>query len=379
MEQILTDTTAGYETLAAVDWAFGAEREMNVLEGVHPYPAKFIGQIPRTLIRELAPPPGTAILDPFCGSGTTLVEAQRMGYESVGVDLNPIACLMSRVKTASRPDRLVESGFDAIRLAKSFVEAEVPALPNLSHWFHEEVQDALARLTAAIPLMPVGTRDALSLALSRIVVRVSRQESDTRYAAIENDIRWDDVMAAFSTAVASIDNALAARGWCLRSCKVVEADILTVDAGQLGTQPVGLVITSPPYPNAYEYWLYHKYRMLWLGFDANEVKRREIGARAHFFKKNRHTAQDFERQMRLTMSLLDRVLEPGGHVCVVVGRSKIHGEIVDNAGTVCGIAREMGYRLVLEEVRPINPSRKSFNLSHANIRSESVLAFRKPE
>ena len=41
---------------------------------------------------------------------------------------------------------------------------------------------------------------------------------------------------------------------------------------------VGLVITSPPYPNAYEYWLYHKYRMYWLGLDPIAVKKQEIGA-----------------------------------------------------------------------------------------------------
>ena len=43
-------------------------------------------------------------------------------------------------------------------------------------------------------------------------------------------------------------------------------------------------MTSPPYPNAYEYWLYHKYRMYWLGMDPIAVRQQEIGARPHYFR-----------------------------------------------------------------------------------------------
>ena len=78
-----------------------------------------------------------------------------------------------------------------------------------------------------------------------------------------------------------IGEVLAARNYALSSTTVLEADTLAVKATAIG-QPVSLVITSPPYPNAYEYWLYHKYRMWWLGFlDPIAVKEREIGARAH--------------------------------------------------------------------------------------------------
>jgi site-specific DNA-methyltransferase (cytosine-N4-specific) len=59
-----------------------------------------------------------------------------------------------------------------------------------------------------------------------------------------------------------------------------------------------------PYPNAYEYWLYHKYRMFWLGMDPLKVRAKEIGARPHFFRKNGATMHDFERQMTLVFRLL---------------------------------------------------------------------------
>jgi hypothetical protein len=156
---------------------------------------------------------------------------------------------------------------------------------------------------------------------------------------------------------------------------VLQADTLTVDAGRLSHR-VGLVITSPPYPNAYEYWLYHKYRMWWLGFDPIAVKDREIGARAHFFKRDHHTAGDFSRQMAGTFELLRQVVAPGAYVCFVVGRSKIHGQIVDNARIIEEVGRAAGFDRKFSTERVVSPNRKSFNLSHAHIKTESVIVLR---
>ena len=138
-----------------------------------------------------------------------------------------------------------------------------------------------------------------------------------------------------------------------------------------------MVITSPPYPNAYEYWLYHKYRMYWLGFDPLAVKSREIGARAHFFKRNHHTEDDFAKQMTQTFDLIRKVLVPGGYACFVIGRSRIHGRIVDNARIVKEAAT--GFERVFSTERIVLANRKSFNLSHANIKTETVLILKRSE
>ena len=142
-------------------------------------------------------------------------------------------------------------------------------------------------------------------------------------------------------------------------------------------ESVNLVITSPPYPNAYEYWLYHKYRMWWLGFDPLAVKAREIGARAHFFKRQRHTEENFWAQMRQVFQLIDQVLLPRGFACFVIGRSIIHGNVISNADTLQTLAAERRLQPVARIERVLSPHRKSFNLSHANIKTESVLVFQK--
>jgi site-specific DNA-methyltransferase (cytosine-N4-specific) len=117
--------------------------------------------------------------------------------------------------------------------------------------------------------------------------------------------------------------------------------------------------------------------MWWLGFDPIAVKEKEIGARAHFFKKNHHTADLFIEQMRGTFSLIDSVLVKDGFVCFVVGRSKIHGKIVNNGDIIERVAMEVGLTPVSRFERAINANRKSFNLSHANIKTETILVFQK--
>lgn len=363
--------------LERIDWGFGTKSKPHPVDALHPYPAKFIRAIPETLIANLPIPEGTRVFDPFCGSGTTLTAAQKAGIASVGIDLNPIGCLISTVRTSSVRGNLSALGDEVLRNAKAKRIRRPTDIPNVDHWFQRDVQEAVAALVSSIATVkPVAAQNALRLALSSILVRVSNQESDTRYAAIEKNVSRQIVFEQFSKAVSSIERALQARTWELPTAHVLEGDTLTTKANNVG-QDIGLVVTSPPYPNAYEYWLYHKYRMWWLGFDALSVKAKEIGARAHFFKGNHHTEENFWEQMRGTIGLIDQVLVSDGFACFVIGRSKIHGRYVDNSAIIRQIGAERGWTLVANIERVISSSRKSFNLAHAKIKTETLIVFAK--
>ena len=375
-------TPAMAAQFASTDWNFASRNAPSPMEALHPYPAKFVAELPRRLLDILPVPRGTAVLDPFCGSGTTLVECQQRGLPAVGIDLNPIACLISQVKTSPLPGGLAATAAAVVDEAAGCNRAsaaDVPELPRLDHWFAPDVQQALAGLVAAIAAARPAYRAALRLALSSIVVRVSNQESDTRYAAVCKNVRVEDVFAGFRRAAGRIEKALAARDYPLASASVLEADTTSVSPDELVDDGlrVGLVITSPPYPNAYEYWLYHKYRMYWLGMDPLAVKVREIGARAHFFKRNPHTAGDFARQMRQTLELLRNVLVRGGYVCFVIGRSRIHGKIVDNAAILEDVGQGMGFARVFSAERTLAATSKAFNPSYGRIKTETILVMRR--
>lgn len=369
------------ELIANADWHFADAKTQNGVHGVHPYPAKFIPQIPRQLIGFLADRSELCVFDPFCGSGTTLVEAQAAGHQSVGVDLNPIATLISRVKTRLSAAPIAGLAADVSKAAKTTV-VPTPEIPRVDHWFDSAVKGALSALGHQIARIPnEAARDDLRLALSSIIVRVSFQDGDTRYAAVPKQVSAGLVFELFERAARDLDSARQPHCESLFSgsfapSRVITKDILAVLPEEIGD--VDLVVTSPPYPNAYEYWLYHKYRMYWLGFDPIAVREAEIGARPHFFKKNHHTAEDFGRQMAGVFRLLDQTLRPSGFACFVVAPSRIHGRLVDNVALLEGAASSHGFSLLTVVNRNVPSTRKAFNPAHARTNVESIAVFGRP-
>ena len=251
----------------------------------------------------------------------------------------------------------------------------IPVIPNMDHWFGRGVQKALSALMLSCKHhRNARIRDALMLAMSSIIVKVSNQESDTRYAAVHRDTEPSEVFNRFVVAGEKIAHA---KSQVLSTkADVLLQDVLTVDASQIQKR-VGLVVTSPPYPNAYEYWLYHKYRMWWLGYDPIKVREYEIGARPHYQKKNGQTEEDFYRQMEQVFSLLVKCLIKGGHVCFIVGRSIIRGHFVDNRKMIQSIGERAGLTLVADITRNIATSKKSFNLKYGKINQENIVVFKK--
>lgn len=370
------------DALSSIDWDFSDAPASKGIHTIHPYPAKFISQIPRKLIELFHPGDSSVVLDPFCGSGTTLAEAIDLGLNAYGIDIHPIACLTARVKTTPLNCNLSEIASHIVFQARNrFLQGEIhiPAIPRVDHWFRLEIQQALAVLTDAIrkeERLPI--REALQVALSSIIVQVSNQEGDTRYAAIEKNVTAEDVFHRFEKAAININKAVSSLSnnlfRCLGTATILEHDILTVTPDDLPSN-IGLVVTSPPYPNAYEYWLYHKYRMYWLGMDPIAVRQREIGARAHYFTKNHQSETDFEQQMSQCFLLLSQVLKPKAKACFLVGRSIIHGRTIDNVSLLRRAAQQHGF--ITEGIieRNIPTHRKAFNPTHGKINQEHIIIF----
>ena len=113
----------------------------------HPYPCKFVPQIPQSMITKYSKE-GDLVLDPFCGSGTTLTEASLLNRNGIGIDLNPVAVLSSKVKTTpltSLNKKIIKNFLEKIDcktstefkklVQKNFDESFVPDFDNLNHWF----------------------------------------------------------------------------------------------------------------------------------------------------------------------------------------------------------------------------------------------------
>lgn len=362
-------------SLKNINWDFTNSSKSKNIHSIHPYPAKFIPEIPGNVIDIIQPSKAGVVLDPFCGSGVSLVEAQKKGYDSIGIDLNPIACLISKVKTQYINLFELQAVADlVIASAKETQEYSIPNIPNLNHWFKKDAQVGLTKLITAINSLPDSNiREALLLACSSIIVRVSNQDSDTRYAAVEKNIIEANVYGFFAKAVKQLIYAKSREDYSKQAgVSVINGNILTTEAEHI-KKDISLLVTSPPYPNAYEYWLYHKYRMWWLGFDPINVKEHEIGARAHFFKKNHHKGEDFSTQMEKLFKNVSPLMMPDAYAVFVVGRSIIHGKEYANHEIIAEAGKKHNFLHVETLTREMNNSRKSFNLTHANIKQEFIV------
>lgn len=254
-------------------------------------------------------------------------------------------------------------------------------IPNVDHWFEEWAQRLLAGATSYLASIPSGDpwHDRVALSISSTVVKLSRQDSDTRYAAVSKGMDERTGLSALRAAVGRTANYLAKRpALASTDTRVYERDAR--DLAPIADASLDAAIFSPPYPNAYEYWLYHKYRMYWLNHDPIAVRESEIGARPHYFKsKNPHTEDDFAEQMGDVFSELARVLRPQSPVVIVVGDSIIKGRHVDNRQLLFDVGRRLGFTPRGALLRAIARSRSSFNSAHGKGRNaEHILLLESP-
>lgn len=376
------------EKLEGIDWDFADAKTNHSTHGLHPYPAKYIPQIPHALIRELSQP-GEIVADIFCGSGTTLVEALTLGRHTIGLDANPLACLISEAKTsritfdeavelrglAARAHEIAATLSSNLTTQSFKSSASRPISDAITFWFEPFVIEELAEALCWCDAMPTATtRKIARVALSSIIVTVSKQDSDTRYVRREKKLVAGETLKRFARAVLDATEAIEAFTAKVSPhlhCQVYKANLLTKP--EIG--PVDLVVCSPPYPNAYSYHLYHMTRMVWLGMDQPTFKREEIGSHRKYSNKGQNgaTVETFRREMTTIFEWLGQHLRKDRYACFVVGNSTIRGEKVNNADLISEVAERVGFCEVGRLGREMQATKKAFNPSHGRIKTEDIV------
>jgi hypothetical protein len=131
-----------------------------LIHSFHRYFGKLIPAIPRFSIKEFTKK-GDIVMDPFCGSGTTLVESMIQSRYSYGLDLNPLSCLISNTKTSLIEEEVLlhakENLFDEINSDnKVDFEKDTPFCINMTHWFKPFVIKDLVVIKRNIDKIPCG-------------------------------------------------------------------------------------------------------------------------------------------------------------------------------------------------------------------------------
>jgi site-specific DNA-methyltransferase (cytosine-N4-specific) len=303
------------------DWTFKKSNTQYLTHGLHPYPARMVPQLAKKLILNYSEE-NDWVLDPFCGSGTSLVEAMLNNRNSIGNDLNPLAVLLSKVK--STPLEKKELG----RLAKKvlykareeiqsfrtkysktkivsidkwtkneekptkFIETiDVPKFDNINLWFKENVIFELAILRKIILTLDCepSYRDFFKICLSFTAMKSSNadfgshQAHPSRYKPSKLAVHSPNVLSIFqkktADSVKRIINFSEKVSNNDVSCFVSSGDARKLDLTNLvPNQGIDIIVTSPPYgeeKNTVGYHRWAKIMAYWIGFSRDEMKKSE--------------------------------------------------------------------------------------------------------
>jgi site-specific DNA-methyltransferase (cytosine-N4-specific) len=364
----------------AGEWDFHFTDTADYLHTLHPWPAKFIPHIPRKAILDYTQPDGT-VLDPFMGCGTTLLEARQLGRRSIGVDNNAVAVLISRAKTAAYKGKDVARLRELARalpqrLGNLRARPDLtPESENFGYWFPRDVVARLAALKGLILDEQEPLRTLLLAALSSIVVRVSYQDSDTRYKRVDREISPRAVDRAFGQ---RLDYLIAQLPTTLEK-QTAPVQIYQGDARDLQpivSNSVDLVVTSPPYLNAYDYHKYHRQRLHLIDGDVAFARDVEIGKHDDFTRPGA-TPDRYFHDMDICFSEWARVMRPGAKCVLLIGDAIVSKHPVPVADRFVELLEAHGVALQKRWVRELQATRRSFNVKNSRISHEHVLLLEK--
>jgi len=253
--------------------------------------------------------PGDCVLDPFCGSGTLLIEASVLGRDSIGIDVDPLSVFVSRVKahalrgtalgatasqleaslrklkrTESELENLADRDLDDAEYAKQLDGSWVPSMPRLEHWFYRYAIVDLALLLASINRLdaPKTHRDFFKLVFAATIRSASRADPVPVSGLEVTKVMLEKEEAGRSVDVASLFRRRMARALedmahfqetnaAETNCKVFRGDAAKLRADL--APDVDAAITSPPYHGAVDYYRRHKLEMFWLGMTEDQEAR----------------------------------------------------------------------------------------------------------
>lgn len=381
----LLATNLKIDRLSEIDWDFSESRSESAFSWIHWHPCRFPSQIPTSIIGTLTKP-GDTVLDPFVGSGTTAIEAQKLGRKFVGIELNPVAAMMTCAKTLPISAETIQTEINRIKLGIRKVKstrrlAPLESIPNvqLGKWYVESVQRDLRTLWKWI-IQSAGTEQLLAkTAFSSILLPVCRETRQWGYVCDNTEPKGDysrDTIDEFNRVLDLIAKAYKQRDAYIKGaqngdlsierCEIMEGNA-SVCLKSLEKKSVDLIVTSPPYFGVTDYTKSQRLSMEWFGWDIEPLRKKEIGARS---KRHRLCAlAEYLQEISEVVNLCRSVLRRGGTFAVVFGESSARESVKDNF--IRSVEAE-GFSLYRTMTRRISQRRRQ----NPSLLNESILFFR---
>jgi hypothetical protein len=305
---------------------------------LHPYLGKFIPQLVEVLLRRYVRP-GGRVLDPFAGSGTTLVQGLESGYDSVGVDIAAFNCLLMEVKTRRYDLFALESEVrDAVRRIDE-LEVAFGANDYMREWFAPRASGELLAFRALVGEYEHDDVFRVILARAARSARLTTHFDLDLPRTPQREPYWCHKHKRVCRPVERAEHFL--RRYALDTLRRIkefsrvrargrDAVVLHGDAREIGFEGrFDAVITSPPYPGLIDYHEQHRYAYELLGLE--DLRRHELGAAAAGAGSGALAA--YVEGVAAVLARTNEVLRPGAPVVIVVNdRRDLYSEILRRAG-----------------------------------------------
>jgi hypothetical protein len=304
---------------------------------LHPYLGKFIPQLAEALLERHVP--RGRVLDPFAGSGTTLVQALESGLDAAGSDVAPFNCLLMRVKTREYNPFVLESELrDALGRLDGFeaVKPEGPVSRYVRDWFAHQAAAELLFFRGLVE--DYEHADVLRIVLAR-AARSARRTThfDLDFPrAPQRGEYWCHKHRKTCKPVGearrflhryALDTLARVREFSRVRSRGRGAVVLHGDARELdfGARFDG-VVTSPPYPGLIDYHEQHRYAYELLGLE--ECRELELGKGT-----SKAALAAYSEGIAAVFANVRQALKPGAPVVIVINdRRELYPAILEHAG-----------------------------------------------
>jgi len=371
------DFSDAIKILDKINWDFKDFTTQYLTHTFHSYPARFIPQIPLTFIKLFTKERET-VLDPLCGCGTTLVESFLNNRNSIGNDFNPLAPLITKVKTTLIEREKFRYFNKKLAIMKRYLDLDyrriderINNLPNrkISKIFNRVVISKLETIRENLLEVKEEGHDDL-FDFGRVAL------SSTIWSLVENGGRID-VDALFLKKVKSMQSELNKMAGITKNIPKVK--VICGDARNLEvkTNSIDLIVTSPPYVNALDYYRAHMYNMLWLGMDFDLFRKHEIGGHSHFIANRFRLLSEYLGDMLRSMVEMNRVLRKDKLCVIVVGNSSLEYELIESHKFFAQMGKNIGFKPIKTIFRNIDKTKKYTSADIGKIDDEYILVMQK--
>jgi tRNA G10 N-methylase Trm11 len=376
----------------------------------HSYPAMMIPQIARRLIGDYAPDIklDSVLFDPFCGTGTTLVEGVLNGLNVIGTDINPLAKLIAKAKCTLISKKRLNDYIDDFSnyLEQYNVEnpiCNIPNFKNLHFWFRENIIYKLAYVKEFITyISDEDIRNFFLVAFSETVrdcsltkkgefklVRIPKQKIEdfnpnVFKIVIEKLHRNKAGLESFSEVLGNRKKIV---NMSVHSFNTVD----NIPSALIEDESVDLVVTSPPYGDSSTTVAYGQYSRLsnqWMGIEdafsidnklMGGVKSKELECYdipqldailkliAHENYKRALTVSSFYSDLNRSCRNISKKVKRFGYVCYVVSNRKVQGRVLPTGDAVVEFFCRSGFQQVDSFNRIIPNKRMPSRNSPTNI------------